>query len=185
MGEEDANELVNEATLEATQQQDGAAPPAGAALDMTPITDLVGAWSSEHSRRAAQREAARHALLASDADRDMVTRLLADAFAQGRLTHVELEARTTRALEARTHGELDDVLRGLGGLQRPPTESRPLRRVVFWVMTVLTSPFLLFGGFALAFGSDLGDRVFGIVLLVLFLPGLLALRSWARRGGGH
>jgi hypothetical protein len=171
------------ATVEAMRRQSGVSAGAEAAgsFDLTPIAELVEAWASGNQRRAAQKEAARDALLASDADRDMVGRLLADAFAQGRLNQIEFEERTSQALAARTHGELDGVLRGLGGLQQPSAESHAFRRVVFWVMTVLTWPFLLLGGFALAFGSDLGDRVFGIVLLVLFLPGLLALRWWAWR----
>lgn len=148
-------------------------------VDLTPLTDLVQAWSTGQQRRAAAHEASQDALLASDTDRDQVTRLLADAFAHGRLDHSEFDARTSRALAARTHGDLDDVLAGLGGLPEPAHERRPVRTVIFWGMTVLTSPFLLLSGGLLAFGSDLDDRVIGIVLLVLFLPGLLALRRWA------
>jgi hypothetical protein len=43
---------------------------------------------------------------------------------------------------------------------------------------VLSSPFLFLGSMALLFGSDAGDRVFGVVIMVLLLPGLLALRRW-------
>ena len=35
------------------------------------------------------------------------------------------------------------------------------------------------GAGLLLFGSDGGDRVFGIVVLTLFLPGLIALYRWA------
>jgi hypothetical protein len=138
-------------------------------------------WTTAAEQRAArdaQAEAARDAVLASDAERDAVTGRLADAFAHGRLTRPEFEERTSRALAARTHGELDDVLHGLGGLTRP-MPSHPARKAVFWVLAVLTSPFVLLGSLLTAFGQDAGDRVFGVVFLVLFLPGLWAMRRWA------
>jgi hypothetical protein len=47
------------------------------------------------------------------------------------------------------------------------------------MVTVMTSPFLLMGLGLLIAGQDLGDRVFGIVFLVLFGPGLFALQRWA------
>jgi hypothetical protein len=43
----------------------------------------------------------------------------------------------------------------------------------------MTSPFLLMGFGLLLAGSDNGGRVFGLVLLVLFAPGLFALNRWA------
>ena len=128
---------------------------------------------------ATEEPVTREDLLASDRDRDAATRLIADGFADGRLDRADFEDRSQRALAARTHGELAVSLRGLGGLRPVGAPAHPGRKVVFWVMTVLTSPFLLLGAFALAFGSDLGDRGFGIVVGVLFLPGLLALHGWA------
>ncbi len=104
--------------------------------------------------------------------------LLSDAFSQGRLSSSEFEHRTGRALSARTYGELDDVLEGLGGLQRP-VRSHPVRKAVFWVVSLIFSPFVLLGAMALAFGVDAGDRFGGIVFLILLLPGLFALRRWA------
>lgn len=132
--------------------------------------------------RGAREEAERDAVLASDADRERASQLLAEAFGLGRLTSQELDARTTRALTARTHGELDDVLAGLGGFGTPRERGRhasPIRRAVFWVCAFFTSPFVFFGTMLLLFGSDGGDRIAGIVMLVLFLPGLLALHRWA------
>lgn len=142
---------------------------------------IENAWSATAERRAAhaaEEEAARDAVLASDADRDLATRQLADGFAKGRLTRVDFEARTTRALSARTHGELDDVLHGLGGLKRT-SPSHPVRKVVFWVVTVLTSPFLLLGVLLFAFGSDLGDHVGGLIVLGILGPAMFFLRRWA------
>ena len=57
--------------------------------------------------------------------------------------------------------------------------------MLFWIVTVITSPFLLVGAGFTVFGSDLGDHVFGIILLTLFAPGLFALFRWAwPRGAG-
>ena len=52
-------------------------------------------------------------------------------------------------------------------------------RIVFWVVGLFTAPFVLFGTLFVLFGDDFGDRVAGIVMLVLFLPGLVALYRWA------
>ncbi|GAA5156802.1 hypothetical protein GCM10023340_45610 [Nocardioides marinquilinus] len=52
-------------------------------------------------------------LRASDADRERIVAALADAFADGRLTHDELDARTTSATAARTLGELPRLVADL------------------------------------------------------------------------
>lgn len=151
-------------------------------IDLGEAARLIGSlWPAAAGRTAAD-ETARERLLASDADRDAAVQLLSGAFAEGRLSSGELEHRTGRALSARTHGELDDVLEGLGGLPRPVT-NHPVRTAVFWVIALLCSPFVLLGALLLAFGSDAGDRVGGIVFLVLLLPGLFKLRRWAAPRG--
>lgn len=150
-----------------------------ATLDLSEVARFIGSWWPTDADRSAAEETARDGLLASDADRDTVANLLSDAFSQGRLSSDELEQRTGRALSARTYGELDDVLQGLGGLQRP-ARSHPVRRAVFWVVALLSSPFVLLGAMLLAFGVDAGDRFGGIVVLALVLPGLFALRQWTR-----
>lgn len=87
----------------------------------------------------------------------------------------EFDERTNRALAARTYGELDDVLQGLGGLPRKAAHSHPLRKVAFWVVTVVSSPSVFLGSMLTAFGDN-GDEVgIGLVLLVLTLPGLGSL----------
>ena len=132
-------------------------------------------------RRRAQEDAAsalRSATLASDTDRDLAADVLNQAFAEGRLTSEEHADRTTRAFTARTHGDLDRVLDGLQ-LPEAPTPTRNLRKVLFWIVTLITSPFLLMGAAFTLGGSDVGDHVFGIVLLTLFAPGLFALFRWA------
>lgn len=79
-----------------------------------------------------------------------------------------------------THGELDDVLDGLGGLALPPTR-HPVRAVVFWVATVFLSPFLLLGTLLVLFETDVGDHVAGLVVVALAAAPLLGLWRWSRR----
>ena len=55
-----------------------------------------------------------------------------------------------------------------------------MRRAAFWVVALLSSPFVLLGAMLLAFGVDAGDHFGGIVVLALVLPGLFALRRWTR-----
>lgn len=119
------------------------------------------------------------ALLASDADRDQAVKQLSEAFTDGRLIVTELEERTSRALAARTHGDLDAVLDDLGGLARPVAR-HPVRAVVFWLATVLLAPFVLLSTLFVLFGSDLGDHVFGLVFLALTGVPLYSVWRWSR-----
>lgn len=74
-------------------------------------------------------------LKAGDEDRDRVMDLLKTAFTQGRLTGEELDARTGRALAARTYAELDALTEDIPGIPGPdgppgsraPTPTRPAR----------------------------------------------------------
>ena len=152
-----------------------------------PLAGLVDAaqllraeWVVRSERDSAARRSEAAALLASDGERDAVVQQLAEAFTQGRLTSAQLDERTGRALAARTHGELDAVLTGLGGLQRP-ARRHPVRALVFWVATVLLSPLVMLGSLFVLFGSDAGDRVAGLVFLALTAPPLLGLWRWAYR----
>jgi len=136
-----------------------------------------------------QAEAEQDALLVSDAERDQVCRRLSTAFSEGRLTSPELDERTSRALAARTYGDLEDVM---AGLERPATTSyhpvmqghRPpergvMPRLVFWVVGLFTAPFILGGGAMVLFADEVSTFIFGLVMLTLFLPGLVALYRWA------
>jgi DNA-binding MarR family transcriptional regulator len=163
-----------------------AAPTVATADPVEPLGEMVeaaqslgSAWMARSQREAAERERASAALLASDDERDAAVRHLAEAFTQGRLSAAELDERTGRALAARTHGELDIALVGLGGLRREAGR-HPVRAVVFWLATVLLSPFLLFGSLFVLFGDDAGDRVVGLVFLALTAPPLFGLWWWAR-----
>lgn len=171
---------------ESPAQRPAEPPPAPRSPDLDDVVRSVGtgvgaavsAWSAERRRRSAAEQADDRARLVSDAERDGAVHVLADAFSHGRLSADELEQRTGRALAARTHGELDAVLHGLGGL-RLAVPNHPGRKVVFWAVTVPVSPFLLFGGLLLAGGSDLDDRLVGLFLVALALPLVLKLRRWA------
>lgn len=134
-----------------------------------------------------QADAERDALLASDAERDQVCRRLSAAFSEGRLTSPELDERTSRALSARTYGDLEDVMTGLEPptptSYRPlaPTGAAPTRvfaRVLFWVVGLFTAPFILGGSALVLFGDGPGSWIGGLVVLTLFLPGLVALYRW-------
>jgi hypothetical protein len=155
---------------------------------MTQPGDATTGAGDEALRRwfaaRAHAEARRDARLVSDAERERVCELLSEAFGEGRLTSTDLDERTSRALAARTQGDLENVLEGLSGTGSAPTwTSRPDRgivpRLLFWVVGLFTSPFVFVGAMFLTFGSDLGDHVFGLVMLVIFLPGLIALYRWA------
>ena len=87
-------------------------------IDLNQVLRLISASWPSGAKLAAAEEAERHDLLASDVDRDAAVQQLADAFSEGRLSSTDLEQRSGKALAARTYGELDDVLEGLGGLQR-------------------------------------------------------------------
>jgi hypothetical protein len=145
-----------------------------------PGDEAVRRWLDSRSRAAA----ARGATLASDAERERVCELLNGAFSEGRLTSAELDERTSRALAARTHADLEAVLAGLtvpgAALLWSPRAPRGIgARLVFWVVGFFTSPFIFFGTIFLLFGDDFGEKMAGIVMLTLFLPGLIALYRWA------
>ena len=145
-----------------------------------PGDEAVRRWLDSRSRAAAAREAT----LASDAERERVCELLNVAFGEGRLTSAELDERTSRALAARTHGDLEDVLAGLAVpgaplLWSPRAPRGIVARLVFWVVGFFTSPFIFFGTVFLVVGDTVGEKMAGIVMLTLFLPGLIALYRWA------
>lgn len=156
--------------------EDGGQPPS---IDVLEIArSMRSAWETHSRQRAAEERTARDHLLASTEEREAVVNLLSQAFTEGRLSSEELDDRTGRALAARTHGELDGVLEGLGGMRRE-VRVHVVRRIVFGVVAFLCSPVVFIGVMLLAFGTDVGDRVAGIVALAMLLPGLFALRRWA------
>jgi hypothetical protein len=169
-------------------RQEVAALGAPGPVDLVdPVDELMdvarsagSSWMAHVAQAQAERRASAEALLASDADRDRAVHQLAEAFSQGRLASAELEERTGRALAARTHGDLDDVLDDLGGLTLP-ARRHPVRAVVFWVATVFLSPFLLLGTLLVLFGTDAGDHVTGLVVSAFAAAPLFGLWRWSRR----
>ena len=142
-------------------------------------------WRHLHEQADAEHDA----LLVSDAERDQCAGGCRPPSARVASPHLSLDQRTSRALAARTYGDLEDVM---AGLEPPATTSyRPviqvhsavergvLPRVVFWVVGLFTAPFILGGGAMVLFGGELGTTIFGLVMLTLFLPGLIALYRWA------
>ncbi len=135
-----------------------------------------------------QADAERDALLVSDAERDQVCQRLSAAFSEGRITSPELDERTSRALSARTYGDLEDVMAGLEPpattSYRPvmaghlPTQRSVLPRVLFWLVGLVSAPFILVGGGMVLLADEASTLIFGIVVLLLFLPGLIALYRW-------
>ena len=135
-----------------------------------------------------QADAEHDALLASDAERDQVCRRLSAAFSEGRYHLPELDERTSRALAARTYGDLEDVMVGLEPpattSYRPvmpdhrPPERSVLPRVLFWLVGLVSAPFILVGGGMVLFADETSTLIFGLVMLTLFLPGLVALYRW-------
>lgn len=158
-------------------------PAVPVTIDLAEIGRAVSAlWTTSTSAPSPRGVAAgtrRLELLASDADRDAAVHLLADALSTGRITPAEFDDRADRALTARTYGELDTVLHGLGGLPLPGAPGRPWHKAVFWVVAVLSSPFVFLGAMFTAFADKGDELVFGLVLLALTLPGLFGLWRWA------
>ena len=126
----------------------------------------------------------------SDADRERVTARLRDHYAEGRLTHEELEERISAALSARTFGDLRRVLADLPEPQPLAPQlsyaaGRPYRPYpVVWrgprllpVMALVLLAFVLFPG---AGAAAVLFKVLAITVAFMFtflaVGGLLAAR---------
>jgi hypothetical protein len=70
---------------------------------------------------------------ASDAERDQAVARLRDASVEGRLTLEEFTDRMTAAYDARTHGELDELVRDLPAPAAPEPQA-PARR---WIISLM------------------------------------------------
>jgi len=71
-------------------------------------------------------------LRASDAERDRAIVQLREAAAEGRLTLEEFTQRMSLAVEARTHGELDELMHDLPAVSAPaPPAARTRLRSAF------------------------------------------------------
>ena len=76
-----------------------------------------------------------HELRVSDADRDAVVNQLAEHATAGRLTLAEHEERMERAMEAKTRGQLDELLTDLPDVATAKPERR--RKVSRWILSVM------------------------------------------------
>jgi hypothetical protein len=115
---------------------------------------------------------------ASHADREQVIEALKVAFAHGRLTKDELDARAGRALVARTWAELDAItadippLRTASGPTRPlvPARRRPLARVAVGSGGCLAlAAAAMWASFILDPGGPGADRTWAGLMLQLAL----------------
>ena len=80
------------------------------------------------SFRLDPRQPGHASMRASDADREIVRAVLADAFADGRLTREEYDDRLNTLYGSRTLGEVSSLVTDLVPLDGPPTAPAPLLR---------------------------------------------------------
>jgi hypothetical protein len=80
------------------------------------------------SFRLDPRQPGHASMRASDADREIVRGMLADAFADGRLTREEYDDRLNTLYGSRTLGEVPSLVTDLVPLEDPPAASAPLLR---------------------------------------------------------
>jgi hypothetical protein len=117
---------------------------------------------------------------AADADRDHVAGLLGTAYAEGRLSKDEYDARLDAALSARTYGELDQLVSDLP-VQVPQT-AVPVARTNGYAMASFacgiaqlmfgpfaTIPAIVFGHMAQSQIKRTGERGTGLALAGLVL----------------
>jgi hypothetical protein len=90
--------------------------------------DGVPAETFWESFRLDPRQPGHAPMRASDADREIVRAVLADAFADGRLTREEYDDRLDTLYGSRTLGELSSLVTDLVPLDGPPTAPAPLLR---------------------------------------------------------
>lgn len=118
----------------------------------------------------------RGALRASAVDRDRVAELITAAFAEGRLSRDEHDARVGRALAARTYAELDVLTADLPRVGVPAARANPLAvaalvcglgQTVLWPLA--TVPAIVLGHVARRQIRRTGERGGGLALAGLVL----------------
>jgi Domain of unknown function (DUF1707) len=139
------------------------------------------AWPGE--ARAVAASGCGH-MLASHADRERVLDTLAAAFAAGRLTKDDFDARVARTLASRTYADLATVTTGIPagppGAQPPLSRPGSRRRVngaVRWGISGLITPTVAAAGFVLAAAP--GD---GRLAAVAFVIAFVYFVSWLSAG---
>jgi hypothetical protein len=126
-------------------------------------------------------------LRASDADRERVIGRLRDHFAEGRLTHDELDERITAALNARTFGDLRVLMADLPEPAPALSQARTLPRAAAGPVFVRRGPRLLPLAMLFLLVATLGSgggfvflALFQVVLVFSLLVGVVALFAAAR-----
>jgi len=126
-------------------------------------------------------------LRASDADREHVIARLRDHFAEGRLTHDELDERITAALSAKTFGDLRVLMADLPGPAPASTAASTLPRAAAGPVFVRRGPRLLPLAMLFLLVATLGSgggfvflALFPVVLVFSLLAGVVALFGAAR-----
>jgi Domain of unknown function (DUF1707) len=152
----------------------------------------AGPWG----HRAAAAGAHGH-LRASDADREQVLEVLKTAFAEGRLTMAELDARAGQALVSRTYGELAALTTDIpsGRIRVPPVPPpfppgygpltpvpEPARtpasaRLAVWVACVIAGLPAVWAAFLTFYGGF-------VILFLLAFAGLTLSIGPGPQGGG-
>jgi hypothetical protein len=111
-------------------------------------------------------------LRVSDAERDAVVKTLGEHASVGRLTLDELEDRSSKALEAKTRGELDALTSDLPADGTPVAQTKQ-RRPVRWMVSILSGA--TFAGRSRAVGT--------INVLAILGGGEIDLRNTQIEGG--
>jgi hypothetical protein len=109
----------------------------------------------------------------SDAERNSVTELLGQHYADGRLDQAEFDDRIDRTMAAKTRGDLAGLFDDLPRLEAEPTPRPPRRRRLI--------PFLLLVVLVIAAA---GSSIWWVHLPWLLI-GLAALFFWSRSGRFH
>lgn len=136
------------------------------------------AWSAAQSSRTAEERRREGQLLVGDQERETALQALAAAYGEGRLKREEHDRRADAALHAQTRSDLDAVCFDLSAGESPVRATGTARRTAFQVITLVSVPLLLFA-VLLVTGDKAGGAVLGLGLLMVLVPGLLALWSWA------
>jgi Domain of unknown function (DUF1707) len=130
----------------------------------------------EPGNQTASIAAGRGHMRASHADREQIIDTLQAAFAQGRLTKDEFDARIGQTLASRTYAELATAIAGIpagpaaGTLARQPPPRR-VSNAARWGISGFVTPAILAFGFALDSlpGSGRGGAVAFVIAFVYFV----------------
>ena len=106
-------------------QRAAASPPPGPAPPAWPGLRVTAGAPPGRTSQPGTSRTIDDRIRTSDADRDRVTARLRDHYAEGRLTHAELDERMTAALKARTFGDLREIMADLPGPAPAPQQARP------------------------------------------------------------